>query len=92
MAAAYLKKRTQHKALKMETPFKMLRREEVELSHLRVIGARTFVHIKDSRKLDAAACEGKVCSYNEERKSYRVYNPKTRRVVESKNVTVIETP
>ena len=47
MAAAYLKNRTPHKALKMETPFKMLRGEEVDLSHILVIGARTFVHIKD---------------------------------------------
>ena len=37
MAAAYLKNRTPHKALKMETPFKMLHGEEADLSHLRVI-------------------------------------------------------
>ena len=92
MAAAYLKNRTQHEALKMEKPFKMLHREEVDLAHLCVIGARTFLHIKDSRKLDATAWEGRVCSYSKESKSYRVWNPKTRRVVESKNVTFIETP
>ena len=62
MAAAYLNNRTPHKVLKMETPFKMLHGKEADLSHLRVIGARTFVHIKDSRKLDAAAWEGKVCA------------------------------
>ena len=61
IAAAYLKNRTPHKALKMETPFKMLHGEEADLSHLRVIGARAFVHINDFRKLDAAAREGKVC-------------------------------
>ena len=60
MAAAYLKNRTPHKVLKMETPFKMLHGEEGDLSHLHIIGARTFVHIKDSRKLHAAAWEGKV--------------------------------
>ena len=48
MAPAYPKNRTLHKALKTETPFKMLRGEEADLSHLRVIGARIFVHIKDS--------------------------------------------
>ena len=72
MAAAYLKNRTPHKALKMETPFKMFHAEEADFSHLRVIGARAFVHIKDSRKLDAAAWEGEVYGYSEERKSYRV--------------------
>ena len=46
----------------------------------------------DSRNLDVAAWEGKVCGYSEESKSYRVINPKTYRVVESRNVTFIETP
>ena len=92
MAAAYLNNRTSHKALKMETPFTMLHGEEADLSNLCVIGARTFVHIKNSRKLDAAACKGKVCGYNEENKSYRVSSPKTHRVVESRNITFIEAP
>ena len=91
-AAAYLKNRTPHKALKMETPFNMLHGEEVDLSHLRVIGARAFVHIKDYRKLDAATWEGKVCGYSEDSESYRVWNPKPHRVMESRNVTFIETP
>ena len=92
MAAAHLKNRTPHKAPKIETPFKVLDGEEADLAHIRVIGARTFVHIKDFRKLDAAAWEGKVCDYGEKSKSDRVLNPKTRRVVESRNVIFIETP
>ena len=90
--AANFKNRTSHKALTMETPFKMLYGEEADLSHLHVIGARTFVHIKGPRKLDTAAWEAKVCSYSEESKSYRLWNPKTRRVVENRDVTFIETP
>ena len=57
MAPAYFKKRTPHKALKIETPFRVLHGEDADLSYLRVIGLRTFVHIKDSKKLDAAAWE-----------------------------------
>ena len=92
MVAAYLKNRTLHKALRVETLFKMLHGEEADLSLLRVIGAKAFVRIKDSRRLDAAAWEEKVCGYSEESKSYRVWNPKTHRFVESRNVTFIETP
>ena len=33
-----------------------------------------------------------MCGYSEESKSYRVWNPKTRHVVESRNVTFIKTP
>ena len=62
MAAAYLKNRTPHKVLKMETTSKMLHGEEADLSHLHVIGAGTFLRIKDSRKLDAATWERKVCA------------------------------
>ena len=76
MAAAYLKNRTPQKALKVETPFKMLHGEEADLSYLRIMRARTFVHVKNSRKLDAVAWEGNACGYSEERKSYRVWNPK----------------
>ena len=76
----------------METSFKILHGEETDLSHLCVIGARTLVHIKDSRKLDAVAWEGKVCGYSEESRHYLVWNPKTHRVVERRNVIFIETP
>ena len=91
MAAAHLKNRTPHVAPKIKTSFKMLHGGEADLSHLCVIGARTFVHMKGSRKLDAATWKGKVYGYSEESKSYRVWNPKTHRIVNSRNVTFIET-
>ena len=45
---ANFKNRTPKRALKREASFKMLLGEETDLLHLRVIGVRTFVHIKDS--------------------------------------------
>ena len=65
MTATYLKNRTPHKALKIETPFKILYGEEADLLHLRVTGDRSFVHVKDSRKIKAAGWEGNVCGYSE---------------------------
>ena len=55
VAAAYLKNMNPHTALKRETSFKMLHGKEADLSHLRVIEAKTYVHRKDSRNLDSAA-------------------------------------
>ena len=81
IVAAYLKNKAPHKALKMELPLKMLHGEEANLWHLRVIIAKTFMNIKDSRKLDAAARERNVYGYGKESKSYRVWNTKTRRVM-----------
>ena len=37
----HLKNGTPHKALKMETPFKLLHGEEADLPHYRVIGYRS---------------------------------------------------
>ena len=90
IVAEYLKNRTPQKALKMATPIRMFYGEEAHLSPLRVIGIRTFVHMKDSRKLDAAAWEGKLCGYGEKSKSYQVWNPKIYRVVESRNIIFVE--
>ena len=61
MVAAYLKNKTPHQALKMEMTLNMLHGAEADLSHFRVVEVIPFVHTKDSRKLDAAACEEKVC-------------------------------
>ena len=77
----------------METPFKRLYGKEVNLSHLKIIGSRAFVHIKDAKKLEPKSWKGMLCGFSEDEPlSYRVWNPKTRRVVESRNVTFIETP
>ena len=92
MVAAYLKNRTPHEVLRIEMPVKMRPGEKADLLPLCVIQARSYVHVIDSRKLDATAWEGSVYGYSEENKSYRVWISKTHRVVESRNVTFIEPP
>ena len=63
------------------------------MSHLKIIGARAFVHIKDAKKLDPKSWEEMLSGFSEnEALSYRVWNPKTRRLVESRNVKSIDTP
>ena len=77
----------------METPFKRLYGKEANLSHLKIIGAGSFVHIKDAEKMEPKSWEGMLCGFSEdEALSYRVWNPKTHWVVESRNGTFIETP
>ena len=71
----------------------MLHGTEPDLGLLRVSGARTFVHVETySKNLELKAVEGRRVGYNNNSKSYRVYNPGTRRIVESRNVIFIETP
>ena len=91
--AAYLCNRMPHSGVDMETPFKRLYGKEANLSHLKIIGVKAFVHIKDAKKLEPKSWEGILCGFGEDESlSYRVWNPNTRRVVESKNVTFIVTP
>ena len=91
--AAYLSNRSLHSALDMETPYKKLHGKEADLSLLEIIGARAFVHIEAyTKNLGNKAWEGRFCGCSQESKTYRVYNPETRKVVEGRNVAFIETP
>lgn len=91
--AVYIVNRLPHSALKFDTPYFRMFGEQASLSHLRVIGARTFVHHETHRsKLEDKAWEGQLVGYSKDSRAYRIYNSRTRRVVESRNVTFIETP
>ena len=62
----------------------------MNLEHLRVIGARAFVHIETyKRTLDPHTWEERLVGHSS---NSRIYNPATRRVVESMNVMFLENP
>ena len=93
MAASYICNRIPRSALNMETLYKKLYGKDANISHLKIIGAGAFVHIKSLNKLGHTSWEGMMCGFSEtESNSYRIWNPKPRRVVESRNVVFIETP
>ena len=73
MAASYICNRIPHSALKMDTPYKKLYEKNANLSHLKIIGARAFVHTKNPNKLGPMSWEGRVCDFGEtERNFYRI--------------------
>ena len=91
--AAFWGNRAPHSAIGMQSPYKMLNGTEPDLRLLRVIGARAFVHIETyTKKLELKAVEGRLVGYSNNSKSYRVFDPATRRIMESRNVVLIETP
>ena len=93
MAASYICNQIPHSALNMEKSYKKLYGKDADFSHLQIIGARAFVHIRNPNKLGHKLWEEMVCGFSKiESNSYRIWNPKTRRVVESRNVVFIETP
>ena len=92
MAAPYICNRISYSAPNIETPYKKLYEKDADLSHLKIIGVRVFVHMKNPNKLGHTPWEEMMCGLSEtESNSYRIWNPKTHRVVENKNVVFIET-
>ncbi|CAM9795811.1 unnamed protein product, partial [Sphacelaria rigidula] len=75
--------RVPHSALNLEYPFKRLNGFEPELSHLRVIGARAFVHIEArTKKLATKAFEAVMVGYPFNSKGWRLWDAQRRRIVE----------
>ena len=93
LTAVYICNRSPHSALGGATPFSKMHGKEADLTGLRVIGARAFVHHERyTKKLDDRAFEGKLCGFSYNSKAYRIYNPSNGNIIESRNVTFIETP
>ena len=91
--AAYLSNRSPHSALGGATSYFRMHNKEADLSGLRAIGARAFVHRETyTRKLDGRTFEGKLCGFSQDSRAYKIYNPAKGTVVESRNVTFLETP
>ena len=89
----YLANRSPHSTLEGATPYSKMHNLEPDLTGLRAIGARAFVHRETyTKKLEDRAFEGKLCGYSHNSKAYRIYNPAKGTVVESRNVTFLETP
>ena len=51
-----------YSGLVMETPFKRMYDKEANLSHLKIINAITFVHIKNAKKKEPKFWEEIMCS------------------------------
>ena len=78
--AVCLSNRTPHAALHNGTPYKAIYGKDAQHGHLRVVGARAFVHDKThTKKLESNAWEGRLVVYSLDTKSYRLYNAQTRR-------------
>ena len=91
--AVFLINRSPHRAIDGNSPYARLFGKEPDLSGLRAIGARAFVHEERyGNKLEDKAWEGVMLGYGKDSRSYRTYNPHNRRITESRNVTFIETP
>ncbi|CAB1109566.1 unnamed protein product [Ectocarpus sp. CCAP 1310/34] len=91
--SVFLINRLPHKALKGDTPYFRMFGKQANLSFLRIIGSRAFVHIEGhTTKLQAKAWEGVLVGYNDDSPTFRIYNRTTGRITSTRNVTFIEKP
>jgi hypothetical protein len=75
------------------SPFEIWTGHKPDLSHLRIFGSRTFVHVPDAKrtKLEPKCIEGILVGFCEFTKAYRIYIPTLRKVVTSRDVIIDET-
>ena len=91
--SVFLVNRLPHKAIKGDTPYWRMFGKQANLSFLRIIGSRAFVHVEGhTTKLQPRAWEGVLVGYDNDSPTFRIYNRTTGRVTSSRNVTFIETP
>lgn len=91
--AEYIGKTAPYTALDMQSSYKILERTEPDLRYICVTGAKTSVHIeRRTQNIALKAFEGRLVGHVNDSNSYSVYNPTTRRVMESKTFVCIETP
>ncbi|GJZ88914.1 retrovirus-related pol polyprotein from transposon TNT 1-94, partial [Tanacetum coccineum] len=75
-----------------KTPYKLVHDKKLDLKYLRVFGALCYLtnDNEDLGKLKAKADIGMFIGYAPNRKGYRIYNKRTRRIMETIHVEVDE--
>ena len=76
-----------------QTPYELLKGRPTNVKHFRVFGRKCYIKRKDGRmgKSDSHAGKGVLVGYSSTRKSYKCYNLRLNKVVESINVKIDET-
>ena len=91
--AVFLVNRLPHAAIGGDTPYHRMFEKHADLSFLRIIGTRAFVHVEGyTTKLQPKAWEGVLVGYDSDRPTVRVYDRYTGRISSSRNVSFIEEP
>ncbi|CAN0486097.1 unnamed protein product, partial [Discosporangium mesarthrocarpum] len=93
--ATYIGNRVPTSSLAGGTPYAAWFGSPASLAHLRVWGARAFVHEERPQpggKLCNRAWEGCLVQYGEESRTYGIWKRGTRTIVFTRNVTFIESP
>ena len=74
------------------SPFELVTGNRPSLEHIRIFGSKAFAHVRDETrsKWEKKAKEMILVGFNLETNSYRLWDASQRRIVNTRNVTVIE--
>jgi len=74
------------------TPYEAMFKEKPDIADMRIFGCVAFVHVEKQKrdKLDDRAFKGVFVGYAGKTRGYLVYNPTTKKLVTSRNVTFDE--
>ena len=92
LTACYLINRSPSAPLGFDVPEKVWTCKEISYNHLKVFGCKAFIHVpKEQRsKLDDKALPCIFIGYGNEEFGYKVWDPKTRKVIRSRDVVFHE--
>ncbi|KAK9744954.1 Integrase core domain [Popillia japonica] len=89
--ATYVRNRCPTIANKGVTPYERFYGVNPDISHLRTFGCRAWYKIKQPKtKFEPRAEEGIMVGYSSESKAYRIYDPRTRKIILARDVVFDE--
>lgn len=89
--AVYLRNRTIASGL-TKTPYELWTGRKPDVSHVRVFGSTAMTHVPKIKtaKWDKKAEKHILVGYDNNVKGYRLYNPKTKKIITSRDVIIME--
>ena len=89
--AIFLYNRTPHTALSGKTPYKLHYNTKLDLSYIKIFGSILYFRRSEQlRKLEPRASKGLLVGFSRVNNFYKVYNLKSRRLLQSRDVRIIE--
>ena len=92
-AVVYLKNRSPTRSLKGKTPYEAWFRRKPDLSHLKILGTPTYIHVPEEKrvKLNSHSNVGQLVGYGDTANQYRVWDHIRKDVVVARDVVFDET-
>lgn len=84
----YLRNRFPHRSIQKQIPYTLMFERKCSVRHLKVIGSLAYVYVEKNKrdKLDPKVKEGVLIGYAYQTIGYRIWYPKERKVLETKQV------